>query len=308
MAVVITAVLCAGLFAAHQWEHLDFARFQSHTNGFSEMLNLMLDWRDYVPILGIFVLEWLVPVHRRSDSGLTPAAVNDWLWTMLHLIVWAPLIVIVLKGGDWLFTGPLSWFRIDLSGALPNGVLLAIGFLVGELIRWWVHWTFHRVPTLWRFHAVHHSQTELRLWTDFRVHPVEGVLREAVTALPFFLIGGRYSSLVGVLGFAYVWLTPFHHANIRTNLGPLRWVLVTPQSHRVHHSTNPEHYDCNFGNILCIWDRLFRTQSPDDRSYPANGVDGYDIADENDLSPVTVGLNYASRLAEPFRPTSESVG
>jgi sterol desaturase/sphingolipid hydroxylase (fatty acid hydroxylase superfamily) len=68
------------------------------------------------------------------------------------------------------------------------------------------------------------------------------------------------------------WYTRFYHGNIRTNLGPLRYVLVTPQSHRIHHSIEPRHLDTNFGALFSIWDRLFGTQYRGHDEYPETGI------------------------------------
>lgn len=69
------------------------------------------------------------------------------------------------------------------------------------------------------------------------------------------------------------WWSRFTHGNIRTNLGPLRYVFLTPQAHRVHHRRAAAWHDCNYGAVLSVWDRLFRTQSPHQDVYPETGID-----------------------------------
>jgi sterol desaturase/sphingolipid hydroxylase (fatty acid hydroxylase superfamily) len=90
-----------------------------------------------------------------------------------------------------------------------------------------------------------------------------------------------------------LWYTRLYHANIRSNFGPLKHVLVTPQSHRIHHSIEPRHQDRNFSVILTVWDRLFGTLYPSYDEYPQTGV-----------ADVEFGTGLRGLLAEfayPFR-------
>jgi hypothetical protein len=72
---------------------------------------------------------------------------------------------------------------------------------------------------------------------------------------------------------ALVYATGFTHANLRWNAGAFGWLLVTPQSHRIHHSTEERHWEKNFGAILSVWDRLFRKQWHGTDDYPTIGID-----------------------------------
>jgi len=96
------------------------------------------------------------------------------------------------------------------------------------------------------------------------------------------------------------WYTRVYHANLRTNYGPLKHILVTPQSHRIHHSREPEHVDKNFGLFLTIWDRLFGTLHANYEEYPETG-----IQEEFPLEDMVVGLDvlkiYAQQWLYPFR-------
>jgi sterol desaturase/sphingolipid hydroxylase (fatty acid hydroxylase superfamily) len=129
----------------------------------------------------------------------------------------------------------------------------------------------HRVPVLWWFHTVHHGQRELNQWTNDRIHPMDYVVGALIRFVPVTLIG---VSAHAIVGYAVVtaWYTRLYHANIRSNFGLLRFVLVTPQSHRVHHSLRPEHQDTNFGVLFSVWDHLFGTQCRDYDVYPETGV------------------------------------
>ena len=94
------------------------------------------------------------------------------------------------------------------------------------------------------------------------------------------------------------WHTRFCHANVRTNLGVLRWVLVTPQSHRVHHSLDPAHRDKNFGVTFSLWDHLFGTQHRDYDVYPECGIDDHDFPFEQEGRGPLAAI--AAQLVYPF--------
>jgi sterol desaturase/sphingolipid hydroxylase (fatty acid hydroxylase superfamily) len=149
---------------------------------------------------------------------------------------------------------------------------VTVGVVVGDFVAWFHHWLRHKVPLFWRFHAVHHSQREMNVFTDQRYHPLEYLVTSSVRALPMFMLGASVPTVVGV-SLATEMLTKFYHGNVRTNFGPLRYLLVTPQSHRIHHSIELQHRDTNYGVIFSLWDRLFGTQHPSSDVYPETGVE-----------------------------------
>ncbi len=274
--------------------------FDAGANGFLYLFESVVGWWTWVPITVILLLEWWAPAEPPAASRRI-GVVADIGWTVALVSVWAPLVLLVNRSVESFFEGPLSGLRVDLPTAVPDAALFAIGFLLGDFIRWFVHLMFHRSERLWRFHEIHHTQNRMSMWTDFRVHPFEIMARELAVAAPFFMLGGSYSTPVGVIGFAYLWYTVFYHGNIAWNMGPLRWILVTPQSHRVHHSTDPAHFDANFGNVLSIWDRLFGTACADDTVLPPTGLDSAAVPMEADLDPSHQLRAYADQLAYPFR-------
>jgi len=99
----------------------------------------------------------------------------------------------------------------------------------------------------------------------------------------------------------------FYHGNIRTNLGPLRYLLVTPQSHRVHHSVEARHFDTNFGAILSIWDRLFRTRYRGDHEYPRTGIADKSFPLETSRHPIALLWAPVAQLLYPFQVLLRSV-
>jgi len=96
------------------------------------------------------------------------------------------------------------------------------------------------------------------------------------------------------------WHARFYHSNIRTNLGPLRYVLVTPQSHRIHHSVDPGHRNRNYGAMLSVWDHLFRTQHDDCDTYPPTGLSDQDHPAEHPESFLSILISPMGPLIAPF--------
>jgi sterol desaturase/sphingolipid hydroxylase (fatty acid hydroxylase superfamily) len=140
-----------------------------------------------------------------------------------------------------------------------------VGFLLLDLAIYAQHVVFHHVPWLWRLHRMHHADTELDVTSGFRFHPVEIVLSILLKGLVIVLLGIPAGA---VLAFEIVLngSSLFNHANVRLPPGierVLRWLIVTPGMHRVHHSIVVRETNSNYGFNLPWWDRLFGTYRPE---------------------------------------------
>lgn len=179
---------------------------------------------------------------------------------------------------------------------LPVGVQAVIVLVAGDLIGYWSHRLFHG-RGLWRFHAVHHSSTEVDWLSSVRLHPVNDVVSRLLQAAPFVLLG--FSPAVVA---AYVPFLTVHalllHANVRWTFGPLRYVVSSPAFHRWHHTTQTEGLDRNFAGLLPLWDLLFGTfHMPKGRQPERFGILGGDVPE---------GL--LGQLAYPFRKRRLTAG
>jgi sterol desaturase/sphingolipid hydroxylase (fatty acid hydroxylase superfamily) len=157
---------------------------------------------------------------------------------------------------------------------------------------------FHRVPALWRLHRVHHSDPDVDLTTGSRFHPVEIVLSLGIKCVVVAALG---APPLAVLLFEVVLnaAATFNHANGRLPAAVdrrLRWLLVTPDMHRVHHSVVEREMNSNFGFNLAWWDRLFGTY----RDQPAAGHAGMGIGVEGFAEDDAITL--PRLLAQPLRP------
>jgi len=127
-----------------------------------------------------------------------------------------------------------------------------------DLMTYWVHRAFHKVPWLWNFHAIHHSSRELDWLAGSRMHPVDVLATRAAGFLPVFVLGFSQAAVV-----AYVAFVSFHavyiHSNTRWRFPYLRWLIATPEYHHWHHTSDEEGIDRNFAGFLPFWDVVFGT-------------------------------------------------
>jgi sterol desaturase/sphingolipid hydroxylase (fatty acid hydroxylase superfamily) len=213
-----------------------------------------LFWGILALILAVEALWPAEPEQPILSRGLAVDIIY-FVTTMLFRAVLISAYIGVLK---MVYDQQLQFLTIGLLADLPAGPRLAVSILVIDFLGWWNHYVRHRVPVLWRIHAVHHSQEQLNLFMNFRNHPLDYVASVTLVSLPLFMTGSTTTEAF-VFSFFAVVHTMFTHANVSWTLGPLRYLLVTPQSHRIHHSTSAEHYGTNLGVTFSIWDSLFGT-------------------------------------------------
>ena len=161
---------------------------------------------------------------------------------------------------------------------LPLWLAFLLAFLALDLAIYLQHVMFHAVPLFWRLHRMHHADLEFDVTTGLRFHPVEILLSMGIKLLMVLLLGPPASA---VLVFEVVLnaSSMFNHANIRLPLAAdrvLRWFIVTPDMHRVHHSIHPHETNSNFGFNLPWWDRIFGTY----RAQPQEGHEAMTIGIE----------------------------
>lgn len=157
----------------------------------------------------------------------------------------------------------------------PFGLALVLSLLALDLAIYAQHVLFHKLPLLWRLHRMHHTDLDFDVTTALRFHPLEIVLSMLIKLALVLLLG---APAVAVLLFEIILnaTAMFNHSNV--GLPPrldrlLRWIVVTPDMHRVHHSIRREETDSNFGFNLPWWDRLLGTY----REQPRDGHSGMTI-------------------------------
>lgn len=131
-------------------------------------------------------------------------------------------------------------------------------FLVQEFAYYWGHRLSHRVHWFWASHAVHHSPSQLTLVNALRLGWTGKLAGNALFVVPLVWVGFSPSAVALLMGLNLLYQFGLH-APWLPRLGPLEWVLNTPAHHRVHHASNPEYLDANYGGVLIVFDRLFGT-------------------------------------------------
>lgn len=220
--------------------------------------------------LGAFVLlaVWELFAPRRAlkssralrwTNNVALAMVSILMVRLFFSLAAVGLAVFVNERG----TGLLNMFPI------PYPLAIVASLLAFDLAVYLIHLAFHTAPVLWRIHRVHHADMDVDVATAVRFHPFQMVLS---TLIKFAVILALGTPVLAVLAFEAVFhaLLLFNHANVRIPLSVdrvLRWFIVTPDMHRIHHSVHQTETDSNFGFALPWWDRLFGTY----RAEPAAG-------------------------------------
>ena len=206
----------------------------------------------------MLILESLIPRHSTVDSKPRRLAIN------FSLTGFNVLLVKLLLGGAAVgladFAGERGWGLFNYLD-WPAAVEMVIAILFLELMIYIQHVFLHKIPFFWRFHKVHHSDLDLDVSSGLRFHPLE-ILGSMIYKLG--LVAALGPSVVTVVAFEAILngMAQFTHSNIKLPLGldrALRWVFVTPDMHRIHHSVEQNETDSNYGFNMSIWDRLLGT-------------------------------------------------
>ena len=225
---------------------------------------------------GIFALMagWELLAPRRA---LTTSRLLRWS-NNLGLVFFNSFILRLLfpaaAVGMAVFANQQGWGLFNYREA-PFLVAVMASVVIMDFIIYLQHVMVHAVPILWRFHRVHHADLDFDVTTGARFHPFEIILSMLIKFAVILLLG---PPLVAVVIFEVVLSTTamFNHANVRLPQSIdrwLRWIVVTPDMHRVHHSIHDDETNSNFGFNLPWWDRLFGTY----RDQPRDGHQGMTI-------------------------------
>jgi len=259
----------------------------------------------YVGTFALVLLECWWPARadqRRWRVGLA----QDFVWlgvqTLAHVFVLAAWVAVLTS----FYEAHLTGLTLTSVATLPTPLKWTLWILAIDGLDWTHHWVKHKVPWLWHFHAVHHSQPELNLFTDMRYHSVEYLASRTIVTIPLLMLQTNVGEVL-YLSFAHQWYSRFVHASVRTNLGPLRFFLVTPQSHRIHHSIEPAHFDRNFGVIFSVWDRLFGTHYAGADEYPATGIPDRGFPLERTAGLVAIATTLVRQHVYPFVAIARSL-
>lgn len=260
--------------------------------------------KDYTPLylgLDFFVLNVLftgflfIPLEtlfpKRAEQ---PVFRNEWREDLFYYLISSMMVQVI----TWLSFGPArmifaatAWgdFRSWVASFPLLAQVIVIMFLT-DLVQYWVHRAFHRVPFLWRFHSVHHSAQSMDWIAGARMHFLEILVLRGTTVMPMMLLGFHQTAVNAYILLVYVWST-FVHANLGWQLKWMEKILVTPRFHHWHHGLEKEAIDVNFAIHFPLLDRAFGTHHMPEERWP----EGYGIGGH----PVPSG--YWQQFLHPFR-------
>lgn len=242
-------------------------------------------------ILGAVAVEiaWYLLVRRRPYPWREMLASVGVSLLRLPEKLLRPLIVLPLAYVAWSY----RIMTIPLDAAWG----WVIAFFGVEIAYYWMHRFSHEVRWLWASHLVHHTPEQIHLASAFRLGATELISGNWLFYFPLYLLGLNPLAVGGMLGvnlFYQFWL----HTDIPGRLGPLEWVLNTPAHHRVHHASNGEYRDRNYGGILIIWDRIFGTFAEERADAPL----AYGLAHRiGSLNPITIAFHEWGEIARDCR-------
>ena len=157
---------------------------------------------------------------------------------------------------SWLVDS-LTIYKIE-----PVWLAVAFAFIVQDFGGYWTHRFTHRVNILWNRHVIHHSSEEFNLSCALRQSISQTFKFFTFLWIPAALMGIP-TSIFAILGPLHLFLQFWYHTRLIDKMGILEYILVTPSHHRVHHGSNKQYIDKNYGNLLIIWDRMFGTFEPE---------------------------------------------
>lgn len=245
-------------------------------------------------LLFFWIVEGAIPLFplRYKKQKINHALVNLG-FTVIHLIIHSFLAILIVLLSDWCRSqqfGIIYWTGASVA------LTIVISVLALDFSSWLVHWVMHKVPLLWRFHLVHHSDTNVDVTTGLRHHPGDSLLRGIFFLLLIFVSG---APMYGVMIYQtlVVFATAFTHANISLPKGldrALSYFLISPNMHKVHHHWKQPYTDSNYGAVFSIWDRLLGTYSHLDAKEIRYGLDRHYPAEKDE--------DFVALIKRPFEP------
>ena len=220
-------------------------------------------------LIGLILCEAIFPRKKRSQSRP-----RRWVTNLLILIIDGAALRLafpIIAVGTALWATSNNWGLFNIWDG-PMWAELIIAVIVLDGVIYLQHVLSHRIPVLWAFHKVHHTDRDLDVTSALRFHPIEILFSMAYKIIWVIALGPSVAAVI-IFEVLLNGSAMFNHANLRLPLWldkTLRLFIVTPDMHRVHHSVIESETNSNYGFCLSIWDRLFRTYTPQ----PREGHDG----------------------------------
>ena len=250
------------------------------------MIRSVFDTYGALILTTLFILLFLI----ESKFRLRKRVQSRWKRVFINFIVAIPafalLRIMFIPTVVWLATQNQTWqFGFNYLFDLPDIIKVMLSFLLIDYSNYIWHILLHKLPILWRFHIVHHTDLDLDITTAFRFHFGEMVGSLFFRGAAIILLGAS-PLLVLIYEISFEVATQFHHSNTKPPFRfekVLNYLIVTPRMHGIHHSMIKNETDSNYAVIFSFWDRIHKTvQLNIHQSEIAIGVPSY--ADEKELT------------------------
>ena len=264
------------------------------------MRDALLAYEQYIRLAAFCGVFTLMAIWEFVEPRRTQTTRRGWRWpNNLGIVAFDALLIRILFPTTAVGLALIAAVHgLGLFNVVPVpawiGVVASVILL--DLAIYFQHVLFHAVPALWRLHRMHHADLEVDVSTGLRFHPIE-ILLSMVIKLAMVIALGAPALAVFLFEVLLNATSMFNHSNVRIPErfdGVLRWFVVTPDMHRVHHSILSRETNSNFGFNLPWWDRLFGTY----RAQPAAGHEAMTIGIEQFRDPRELGLD--RMLLQPF--------
>lgn len=238
----------------------------------------------------VFILIWLRLSHQSINrASLQKIFLNKKYWwnkstkkdykiyllnSILKIFLFIPLLDISFLIGSHSFKvlQSINESFIPLKTTTIHILIFSIAyFIFDDFLRFIHHYSMHKIPLLWKLHKVHHSARILTPITLYRAHPLESAIATLRNSIALGVSTGFFvyvfqaqlqmTTILGInfMGFLFNFLgSNLRHSHIPISFGKLEYLFISPHQHQIHHSTDPVHYDSNFGVSLSVWDQLFK--------------------------------------------------
>jgi sterol desaturase/sphingolipid hydroxylase (fatty acid hydroxylase superfamily) len=252
----------------------------------------------WICFVGVFLVVAIWESHRPKRELSSPAE-RRWKNHGVMLVIIAVISTLLLRVTPVFLALAVAGSRFGVLNRpwLPLILRCVIAVVLLDAAQYWIHWSFHHVSWLWRVHQVHHSDPDYDVSTAARFHPIEVLYTQGIRFGVIALLAPPVAG-VFVAELLTVILNLTAHANASLPGGidkALRFVLVTPDFHRLHHSLEMDEQNRNLGQTFPWWDRLWGTYQAEPYASGENFRTGLKGLEECD--PLDIGF----MLAEPFR-------
>ncbi|MDQ3140624.1 MAG: sterol desaturase family protein [Bacteroidota bacterium] len=213
-------------------------------------------------LIGLFIILFIVETKFQLRKRIQ----SRWKRILINFIVSIPAFVLLrllfIPTIVWLAVQNQQW-QVGLNYLFegPQWVYIAISFLLLDYSNYLWHILLHKLPILWRFHLVHHTDLDLDITTAFRFHFGE-MIGSVLFRGPAIILIGVSPVMVLIYEIAFEAATQFHHSNIKLPFRfekMLNYFIVTPRMHGIHHSMIKKETDSNYSIIFSFWDRIHKT-------------------------------------------------